>query len=232
MGEQVIGAPAPRKEGRDKVTGRAIYVDDRVLPGMLYGATVRTPCPHGRIRNISFSAGIPWDEFTIVTAKDIPGDNVVALIVDDQPYLVEETFQHAEEPVLLLAHADRYLLEEARRAVAIDVEPLSAVLALEESRHTFKSFLMEKGDVDSVWAGADFVVEGEYSTGAQEQLYIETNGMIAVASPEQGVTVWGSLQCPYYVHKALVKLFGLGEDKVRVIAATTGGGFGGKEEYP
>ena len=76
------------------------------------------------------------------------------------------------------------------------------------------------------------VVEGEYETGAQEQLYIENNGAIAIANPNDGVTVWGSMQCPYYVHKALVKLFDLPEDKLRVIQTETGGGFGGKEEYP
>ncbi|HEY5839847.1 MAG TPA: molybdopterin cofactor-binding domain-containing protein, partial [Pyrinomonadaceae bacterium] len=82
------------------------------------------------------------------------------------------------------------------------------------------------------WAQADFIVEGEYETGAQEQLYIETNGVIATANPAEGVTVWGSMQCPYYVHKALIKLFGLPEEKIRVIQTETGGGFGGKEEYP
>ncbi|HEY3580056.1 MAG TPA: molybdopterin cofactor-binding domain-containing protein, partial [Pyrinomonadaceae bacterium] len=79
---------------------------------------------------------------------------------------------------------------------------------------------------------ADFIVEGEYETGAQEQLYIENNGAIAIANRTDGVTVWGSMQCPYYVHKALVKLFDLPEDKIRVIQTETGGGFGGKEEYP
>jgi CO/xanthine dehydrogenase Mo-binding subunit len=98
--------------------------------------------------------------------------------------------------------------------------------------NVFKTFLVEKGNVDDVWARADFIVEGEYETGAQEQLYIEPNGMIALANADEGVTVWGSLQCPYYVHKALLKLFGLPPDKVRVIQAATGGGFGGKEEYP
>jgi CO/xanthine dehydrogenase Mo-binding subunit len=232
MGDHAVGAPVPRKEGRDKVTGKAIYVDDRVLPGMLHGATVRTPCARGRILNISFAPEIPWDEFTIVTAKDIPGQNVVALIVEDQPYLVEQFFQHAEEPVLLLGHPDRYLLEEARRAVTIDVEPLPAVFTIEESHQTFKSFLMQKGDVDTTWAAADFIVEGTYSTGAQEQLYIENNGIIAVANPDDGVTVWGSMQCPYYIHKALLRLFNLPADKVRVVQMETGGGFGGKEEYP
>ncbi|HEX9424406.1 MAG TPA: molybdopterin cofactor-binding domain-containing protein [Pyrinomonadaceae bacterium] len=96
----------------------------------------------------------------------------------------------------------------------------------------FKSFLVDKGNVDDVWAKADFVVEGVYHTGAQEQLYIENNGAIAIANPNEGVTVWGSMQCPYYVHKALVKLFGLPQEKIRVIQTETGGGFGGKEEYP
>ncbi len=91
---------------------------------------------------------------------------------------------------------------------------------------------MEKGDVDGVWEKADYIVEGEYRTGAQEQLYIENNGMIASFDAQQGITVWGSLQCPYYVHKALMALCNLPADKVRVVQMETGGAFGGKEEYP
>ncbi len=119
---------------------------------------------------------------------------------------------------------------------------MNAVFSLDDSvtrKHViwgddnvFKSFLVDKGNVDEVWTTADFIVEGEYRTGAQEQLYIENNGVVAIANKEEGVTVWGSMQCPYYVHKALVKLFGLPEEKIRVIQTETGGGFGGKEEYP
>ncbi|MCH7985074.1 MAG: xanthine dehydrogenase family protein [Acidobacteria bacterium] len=242
MQTRVVGRSVPRKEGRDKVTGRARYIDDFTFPGMLYGATVRSPCARGRIRGISFEGGIPWNEFTVVTAKDIPGRNYVALILTDQPFLADGVVNHPEEPVVLLAHPDKYLLEEARRQVRLEIEPLPAVFTLEDSLsrkevvwgedNLLKSIQVEKGNVDDVWAGADFIVEGEYRTGAQEQLYIENNGMVAIATPEEGVTVWGSLQCPYYVHKALVPLFGLPENKVRVIQAATGGGFGGKEEYP
>jgi CO/xanthine dehydrogenase Mo-binding subunit len=238
-----IGKPVPRKEGRAKVTGAARYVDDLTLPGMLHGVTVRSPVPRGRITGTHFGAGLPWDEFTVVTARDVPGANYVALILNDQPYLADAFVNHAEEPVLLLAHADKYLLEEARRAVSIEIEPLPAVFDIEESLepkevvwgedNVFKTFLVEKGNVDEVWDSPGvIVVEGEYRTGAQEQLYIETNGVIAEASPEAGVVVRGSMQCPYYVHKALVKLFDLPEDKIRVIQTETGGGFGGKEEYP
>src|SRR5579863_7632961 len=122
----IIGTSVPRKEGRDKVTGRARYIDDLRFDGMLHGVTVRSAGPRGRIRGIRFGPGIPWDEFTIVRAADIPRSNVIALIIDDQPCLAESIVNHPEEPVLLLAHADRYLLEEARRAVEIELDPLPA----------------------------------------------------------------------------------------------------------
>ena len=238
----LIGKSAPRKEGRKKVTGQALYIDDISFPEMLHGATVRSPVARGRIKNISFEGDIPWSEFTIVTSKDIPGENYVALILNDQPYLADAVVNHPEEPILLLAHKDKYLVEEARRNVRIEIEELPPVFTLKDSvdkkqiiwgdDNVFKSFLVDKGNVDDVWAAADFIVEGEYETGAQEQLYIENNGVIAIANGSEGVTVWGSMQCPYYVHKALLKLFGLPEEKVRVIQTETGGGFGGKEEYP
>lgn len=238
----IIGTPVVRKEGAAKVLGQSLYVDDLQFPDLLYGVTVRSDVARGRIRAIHFGAGIPWEEFTIVRAADIPGKNCIALITDDQPCLADMHINHPEEPILLLAHHDRDLLEEARRAVHIDVDALPAVFTIEESlarreiiwgeNNVFKEFVIQKGDVDKVWSKAGFVVEGEYSTGAQEQLYIEPNGMAAVASSEQGVTVWGSMQCPYYVHKALTTLFGLSDERVRVVQMETGGGFGGKEEYP
>ena len=266
---RLVGKSIPRKEGRKKVTGQALYIDDLTFPGMLHGVTVRSSIPRGRIKSISFdqppasttpsglpargprSAGgsdrnIPWNEFTVVTAKDIRdlklGENYVALILNDQPYLADEVVNHPEEPIVLLAHSDKYLLEEARRHVRIEYEELPAIFSLQDSLarkeviwgkdNVFKKFLVDKGNVDDAWAKADFIVEGEYETGAQEQLYIENNGAIAIANADDGVTVWGSMQCPYYVHKALIKLFGLPEEKIRVIQTETGGGFGGKEEYP
>jgi CO/xanthine dehydrogenase Mo-binding subunit len=240
--EHIIGSSTPRKEGRDKVNGRARYIDDLSFPNMLYGATVRSRMPRGKIKTIKFEAGIAWDEFVVVSAKDIPGKNCIALIENDQPCLVDSVVNHPEEAILLLAHPDRQALPRAVAAVSIECEPLRGVFTIEESErteeiiwgadNTFKSFLIQKGDVESVWAKADYIVEGEYFTGAQEQLYIETNGVIAAFDPERGITVWGSLQCPYYVHKALMTMCGLPEDKVRVVQTETGGAFGGKEEYP
>jgi CO/xanthine dehydrogenase Mo-binding subunit len=239
---RLIGKPVQRKEGREKVTGSARYVDDLTFPDMLHGATVRSAVARGRITGIHFGDGIPWNEFTIVTAKDIPDKNCVALIIEDQPCLADGVVNHPEEAVVLLAHPDKYLLEEARRAVRIEIEPLPAIFTIDDSLakkeivwgedNIFKSFLVEKGDVDAAMAAAEIIVEGEYETGAQEQLYIEPQGMIARANTTEGVTVWGSLQCPYYVHKALKGIFCLPPERVRVVQTETGGGFGGKEEYP
>src|SRR5688500_18772874 len=103
------------------------------MPGMLYGATVRSAVPRGRIVEIDYGPGVPWDEVTIVTADDIPGRNRVALIVDDQPYLADDVVNHPEEPILLLAHHDRYVVEEARRAVTVHVDPLPAVFTIKEA---------------------------------------------------------------------------------------------------
>src|SRR4030088_3080494 len=239
---RIVGQSVSRKEGRDKVTGRSQYVDDMVLPDMLFGATVRSQIPRGRIKKITFGPGIAWDEFVIVSAKDIPGKNCIALIGDDQPCLANEFVNHPEEPILLLAHPNCYLLPKAVEAVSIEYEPLPAVFTIEQSErrseivwgedNIFKTYLIEKGDLDGVWERADHIVEGEYTTGAQEQLYIENNGMIAAFDAAGGITVWGSLQCPYYIHKALMTLCALPAEKVRVVQMETGGAFGGKEEYP
>jgi CO/xanthine dehydrogenase Mo-binding subunit len=239
----IVGTPALRKEGYGKVTGGARYIDDIALPGMWHGATVRSNIARGIIKDIRFGAGIAWNEFVIVTAKDIPGDNCIPLIMDhDQPVLAETQVNHPEEPVVLLAHPDKARLHEAVTAIEIDYEPLPAVFTIEESErqktivwgedNIIKRFLVEKGDVDFAWQCAAHIVTGEYHTGAQEQLYIENNGVIADWSEADGLIIRGSMQCPYYVHKALLRVFDLPAEKVRVIQAETGGAFGGKEDYP
>jgi CO/xanthine dehydrogenase Mo-binding subunit len=242
MEESQIGRSVPRKEGRAKVTGEALYVDDVAPAGMLHGVTVRSPIARGRITGIRFDPAVNWDDYVVVTAADIPGANVVKLILDDQPYLASTVVNHPEEPVVLLAHRDRARADAARQHVAIDIEPLPAVFSIDDALsrrdviwgadNIFKSYAVAKGDVDAAMAGAPVIVEGTYETGAQEQLYIEPNGMLAVADPKRGVTVWGSMQCPYYIHKALAGLFDIPPERVRVVQMETGGGFGGKEEYP
>ncbi|HEY7396193.1 MAG TPA: molybdopterin cofactor-binding domain-containing protein, partial [Gemmatimonadaceae bacterium] len=240
-----VGQNVSRKDGIGKATGRAQYADDLVFPGMLYGRTIRSTIPHGRIRSISFALEIhsgfrtaaPTDEtardvfdrFTIVDHRDIPGRNVVALIEADQPFLAELDVLHQAEPILLLAHENVETLNSVK--VDIKYDTLEPVFDPEKSKGVLKRIDIVKGDVDAALTSADVIVEGTYRTGHQEHVYIEPNGVIAVPEDDGGIAVYGSVQCPFYVIKALKSL--LGDDaKVRVIQTETGGGFGGKEEYP
>ncbi len=232
---RAVGRSLPRVEGVDKVTGRARYVDDLVFPSLLHAKTIRTTLPRCRFQ-VVLDPAFDWSRFTVVDARDIPGKNAIVLIEEDQPCLAREESQHAEEPVLLLAHEDREALEEAGAHVRIEAEPLAAVLTLDDAiakgTRIFKRILIEKGNVEEGFHGAARVVEGTYRTGLQEQLYIENQGMIAVPGEDGSITVYGSMQCPYYVHKALKALLALPPERIRVIQTVTGGGFGGKEEYP
>ena len=258
----IVGASPIRKEGRAKVTGRALYVDDITLPGMWYGATVRSTIARGRIASITFDLSVDWSQFTIVTAADIPGENTIVHLAKDHPCLAAEAINHQAEPILLLAHPDKAVLPAAVAAVHVEYQELPGVFTIEDSElgaagdqsriiwqgddpnhhnpNTFKSFFMQNStpaELEAAFAAADFIVEGEYRTGAQEQLYIENNGVIAEAfrAPDgtlESVTVSGSMQCPYYLVHALSLVFGLPQEKCRVIQTETGGAFGGKEDFP
>jgi CO/xanthine dehydrogenase Mo-binding subunit len=242
---QIVGQSPLRKEGAAKVLGRAQYVDDITLPGMWYGATVRSTIPRGRISSIKLDPAIPWHEYTIVSAADIPGENTIVHLTKDHPCLASTHVNHDAEPILLLAHPDKAALPPAVAAVHIAYEELPAIYTIEESEqqtqiiwgedNTFKTYLMQKDRQpipDEIWQQAAFIVEGEYRTGAQEQLYIENNGVIAEYDPEAGVTVRGSMQCPFYLVHALTLVFSLPPEKCRVIQTETGGAFGGKEDFP
>ena len=223
-----------RREGPEKLTGLAKYADDLVFPGAWYGVTIRSTEPHARLRGIDLDPSFDWSKVVVVTAEDIPGDNVVSLIQDDQPVLVPlgGEIQHQAEPVCLLAAPDRGLLRLAKRHVALRTERLPATFDPLLSDHEFAHFELAKGDIEAGLAAADIVIEGEYRVGHQEQLYIENQAMIAVPRPDGGIEIHGSMQCPYYIHGALKRALNLNDAQAVVIQAETGGGFGGKEEYP
>ncbi len=236
-------APAPgrartagplRREGPAKLTGLAKYADDLVFPGAWFGATVRSTQPHAHLLGVELDDAFDWKRVVVVTAADIPGDNIVSLIDDDQPVLVPigGEIRHQAEPCALIAAPDRATLREARRHVTLRTERLPAVFDPLKSDHEFAHYTVENGDAAAAMADAALVIEGTYRVGHQEQLYIENQAMIAVPREDGGVTVHGSLQCPYYIHKAMKRALKLSGELAVVVQAETGGGFGGKEEYP
>ncbi|MDP1662453.1 MAG: xanthine dehydrogenase family protein, partial [Phycisphaerales bacterium] len=235
----------PRLEGLAKLTGTEAYLDDTVMDGSLWGMTVRSPVARGTIQAIRFDSEIDWSQFVVVDYRDIPGPNETYLIENDQPVLVAHQTRHIHEAVVLLAHPDRDLLRRAVAAVKVEADPLPAVFDYRlppradqiqrGSDNIIKSLRIQKGDVPAALKTAWRVVEGVYESGAQEHVYIENQAMAAWVEPgPEGdvVVVRGSMQCPYYVLNALKHALGREQPRVRVIQAPTGGGFGGKEDYP
>jgi len=239
-----VGRPIARVDGLAKVDGSARYVDDLDVPGCWHGRTVRSDVAHGVLEAIRLEPPADAADVVLVTARDVPGRNVVALIEDDQPALVPVggTIRHVDEPVALVAAPTRAAAAEAARRVRLDVRPLPPVLTIEDSLaggtlvhgddNVFTRLRIVRGDdVEQALARCDHVLDHVYRTGAQEQMYIEPQGMLA--RWDGGVChVTGSMQCPYYVHRALTTLLGLDDGRVVVTQSVTGGGFGGKEEYP
>jgi CO/xanthine dehydrogenase Mo-binding subunit len=223
-----------RREGPAKLTGTAKYTDDLVFPGAWYGATIRSSQPRARFLGLALDPSFDWSTVVLVTAADVPGRNTVSLSVDDQPILVPEggEIRHQAEPVALLAAPDRATLLAARGRIELRTEALEPVFDPQQSKQVFAHYELTKGDLASGFEAADLILEGTYRVGHQEQLYIENQAMIAVPGADGGVTVHGSMQCPYYIHVALKGGLGLDDRRARVVQAETGGGFGGKEEYP
>ncbi|MDD5658110.1 MAG: molybdopterin-dependent oxidoreductase, partial [Elusimicrobia bacterium] len=235
-----VGQSLPRSDAPEKAAGAARYVDDLELPGCLHGATLRTTIAHGRIKSIAFDPDFPWGEFVVARAADIPGENRVLFIESDQPLLTEDKVLHPMQAILLVAHPRRERAYAALKHIRVCYEEDEPVLTIADSLarkrllrgtdNVFKSYLIEHGDVEAGLAAAYRVVEGEYRLPHQEQAYLETQGMAAWVEKDGTLRAQGSLQCPYYVRKALAKMFPRHE--VRVVQAATGGAFGGKEDYP
>jgi CO/xanthine dehydrogenase Mo-binding subunit len=239
---EMIGSSQIRVDGWGKVSGQTRFVADLDVPGAWIGATIRSPMPRGRIRDISFDPAFDWSAVVVVRAEDLPGPNTVAMIQEDHPILAAEEVHFVSEPILLIAAPDRETLTAACASVHVDLEELPAVLSIEEAlaadriiggeANVLAEYRISSGDLARGFAEADLEISGTYRTGHQEHLYLEPNGMIAQPRVEGGVEVIGSLQCPYYIQKALARGLGLPPDQLVVRQAPTGGAFGGKEDFP
>lgn len=232
----------PRRRNASKLFyGTEPFVDDLPAQGDWHGGTVRSRIAHGRLIRLKFSPEFDWSQVVVVTAADIPGKNLVVCHEEDQPSLCDGTIRHYGEPLALIAAPDGELLHKALRAVEPVVEPLPAVFDPFESLkgetrifgkdNLFLEIPISKGHAAKQFASCDVVVETNHFTPAQEHAYLETQGMRATLEGN-GVRIEGSMQCPYYLVAGVARLLGIPETDVRVSAMQTGGGFGGKEDFP
>jgi CO/xanthine dehydrogenase Mo-binding subunit len=232
-----VGRRVRRPDAADKVRGRALYVEDLPAAGSLCAGVLRSPHAHARISrlDVSRARALPGVH-AVLTARDIPGQNVIPMIQADWPVLAEDYVRHVGEGVALVAAETRDALADALAAVTIDYEPMLALLDMEEALaqgEVMAHWKIRRGDAAAALAHGDLVVvDATYHTPYQEHAYIEPNGMVAAPDGFGGVVVQGSLQCPFYVQKAVAAALGCDLNRVRIVQMVTGGGFGGKEDAP
>jgi CO/xanthine dehydrogenase Mo-binding subunit len=241
-GPRIFGTSPVRIDGWEKVSGEALFIADLGFPGAWIGGTVRSPVPRGRLHGIRRDPGFDWSRVTVVTAADLPGPNTVAMIREDHPVLAAEEVRFVAEAVALVAAPDHETLRGAIAAISLDIEELPAVLTMEDALdgriviggtdNILAEYRVSRGDIAAALRDADLVVEGEYRTGYQEHLYIETNGLVAIPRESGAIEIVGSLQCPFYIRNALARGLALPPEQVIVRQVATGGAFGGKEDFP
>ena len=240
----VVGASMPRKDALDKLRGVARYIDDYSFSDILHIVTVRSPHAYGRLISIDKAEAEKMPGVAgVITAAQIPGKNYVPLVFDDEPFLASGFVKFHGEPVALVAAETLEQAQAAAARVKVEIEPMKPVLSIRESiadnapriykeDNIFSRYTVVKGNAEEAMKKAKHVFEREYETPYQEHAYLETNGVIAVPGIEDSMTVYGSMQCPFYVHDAVAVAAGIDRNKARVVQTTTGGGFGGKEDFP
>jgi carbon-monoxide dehydrogenase large subunit len=241
-----FGAPLRRREDPRLLTGAGRYVGDVALPRLLHVAFVRSLHAHARLDTAAAAAhpGV----VAVVTGRDAPvaGLGVRArsalpgYVETEQPVLAWPVVRHVGEAVAAVVGHDRYAVEDAAAAVAVDYEPLPAVVdardaaaegapRVHEAGNVLLARRFEQGDVASALAGAAVVVERAFHTNRQCAAPLEGRGGVADWSAAGGrLTLWSSTQVPHLVRHLLAELFGLPENRVRVVAPDVGGGFGVK----
>lgn len=213
-------------DNEEKMAGKALFTDDIPLEGALYCRPLRSSICRGRVRFVNLPT-LPKGYYYI-DAKNIRKENIVNTVVSDQPVFADGYVNFYGETIGLLVGEDKEQLELIAHDIEVMYDEETPVFDYVNSK-VHKHF--KKGDIDAIKAESDMVFEEIFETGYQEQVYLETQGMIMYFEGEQ-LVIKASMQCPFYIKKSVMRCTGLNEEQVRVIQPAVGGAFGGKEHYP
>ena len=235
---QHVGRDVPRVDGVDKVTGRAKYTGDIVLPGMLEGRILRSPLPHARIRGIdTASAEALRGVHAVVTAKDLEG---LDPFYNGRPVVAMEKVRYVGEPVAAVAAEDEHTAEAALALIEVDYQELPSALGADAALAPGAPLIhddapgnvcaherVEQGDVNEGFAAADRVFEGRYTFPSVYHYSMEPHGAVARWGADR-IDLWSSAQHPFLVQGDIARIFGVTRSQVRLQVSFLGGGFGGK----
>ncbi|MGM0432312.1 MAG: xanthine dehydrogenase family protein molybdopterin-binding subunit [Spirochaetota bacterium] len=252
---KVVGKPHVRKDSVDKVTGATRFCADLSLPGQLYGAVYRSPVPHGIIKRVDVTKAKEHPGVrAVVQGKDLP--YYFGRVMRDQKFLADEKVRFHGEPIVAVAADTLEIAKEAVEMIEVEIEELPAIDNVLEAvkpdsplvheslgsyyhektmrpvdkTNIYDHFTLRKGDVEKGFAEADVIVENEYECAILHHTAIENHAAIAQVDPSGKVTVWATVQSPFYTRSEIARTLEIPENQVRVIPPPIGGGFGGKLE--
>jgi aerobic carbon-monoxide dehydrogenase large subunit len=256
MTPRFFGAPIKRNEDKKLLTGRALFVDDVELPGMLHAAFLRSQTAHARIKHIDTSAALKRKGVVAVyTADDlgpywqagpllVPPPPIPGIIFNTRTHvpLAKGTIRYAGEPIAIVVAESRYIAEDALDDIEVDLEILPAVVDIEKALEKGSTCVhadlgtniaahvhQTKGDYAKAAAKAHLTINRRFRYEHGISSPIETRGVVAQWDARaEHMTVWDTTQAPVFVRSLLAGALGLGEGQVRVIAPFVGGGFGPK----
>jgi xanthine dehydrogenase D subunit len=238
----LVGENAPRPDGTLKVKGEFAYSSDLWADGMLWGATVRSPHPHARIRSIDTRAAARVQGVrAVLTHADVPGRRTYGLHVPDQPVLAWDVVRYEGEPVALVAADEPETARRAAALVQVDYELLEPLTDPEAalrpggpqigaSGNVIRRIEIGHGDLEVARREADVVVTGEYEIGMQDQAFLGPESGLAMPAADGGIDLYVATQWVHVDRDQVAASLALDPALVRVTLAGVGGAFGGRED--
>ena len=248
----IIGTSVKRNDLIDKVTGNAKYVADMNLPGLLYAKTKRSNIAHANIVRIDTSRALALPGVkAVLTHENVPrvlhagSPHPRSASVTQDQYILDSKVRYWGESVAVVAAISEEIAEAALDLIEVEYEPLPAVFTVEDAlapgaplihdrepggNLVLPPVIVNRGDIDTGFAEADFILEGEYEGGRPTPAYMEPNACMCQWDGNGSLTVWISTQTAFMVRGIMAEVLGLPLHKVRVLVDHMGGGFGAKQD--
>jgi len=238
----VIGKSYKRPDGPDKTTGKTKFITDIEYDNLVYAHPVYSSIPFGKIISIDPSEAEKVSGFLgVYFANDIPGENQVGVILKDQQLLAKDIVRYIGDSIGIVVAETKGAAKKCVESINIEYDKYTPFFTIDDSRTATSNYIHEnniacehqsiKGDYQRGFKESTYIIDDSFTTDVAEHYYLEPQGIVALPKKD-GIEIHGSLQCPYYIQKAVALVMDLPLDKVIVTQSPTGGGFGGKEDIP
>ncbi len=239
---KIVGSSVTRIDAYDKVTGLAKYAADYNARGQLYGMVCYAEYPHAKIVSIDTAraAKLPGVR-TVLTHEDIPGEKSFGTVIPHQTALCSDKVRFLGDVVAIVAAESTEAAECAAKAIRVEYKALEPVcdpkealkdgaILVHDNNNLCAHHKVRRGSIDEGFNKSDVIWERDYSTSKIEHSYIEPEAVLAEPGENGGITITGSVQNLYSIRRAAARVLGISLNRVRIVQATLGGSFGGKDE--